>query len=400
MKLMPYGSSLSLLPYLSTGAISNVYAPRLRGFGPIDYGMPISVGNRMRRTGRNVVARLRKRRLPRNKKGGLELNKADGGFKNIVNTGSISTFGVNVYGRIYASQGQGGIWGYKLATEKSNYSLQDVISLTELLNDSNEFKNKLKLSSQYKVVNVLMSFDYTRVPSAKDVLPRLLLYPTMDKIDIQDPRREKNVMNISMSKMGVKNFNFNINKRNTKIENLTWQDAIHLWNGTLLLNIDQQDDVKIDVDEGVYSVNLGTFKITFTIKIRSQDVMKSDAPTRKINLEEEVKELKKKLNELKLSIDSKVERGDGVMNLSTVNTPELKNNFNNDQGEERSVELKKVDTKPLTSDSSLRLSICTSHCESGKPKGERTMKQEAAYEEIDGEESWQEKYNEVPKKEN
>lgn len=288
------GSILNLSTRRSTNAIPRVGFGYPRGY--LDFGVGVNTRNR-------VVPVNRNRRIPRKMKNqGLEINKAEGGFKNIINTGIVDTIGINKYYEL-AVKKINNEWEYVI---KDGLYTNDNIDLTDTMNQSEEFINKMKNSSQFLVKNFLISTDYTRIPSAGDNLPKLLLFALMDKIQVEDPKVEPNVMKIDMSRNGVKNFNFVINRRNTNVLNTGWQDSHYIWNGNCKLYVDKQGPIHITDDTGELAfVALGVMKVTITVLFRLQDstnAAPSKLMTQKelndkiLKLEEENKKLKDKID--------------------------------------------------------------------------------------------------------
>jgi hypothetical protein len=260
-------------------------------------GIMSSLRNQRRRPG---IWQRRRRPGKWPKNNGIEINKAEGGFKNIVNSGIVDTVGINRYYEIIVKK-YNNEWSYQI---KDNLYSNDNIDITDILNQSDEFKNKLMNSSQYWVKNVMCSFDYTRIPSAGDNLPKLLMFPTMDKISVEDPKIETNVMKLDMSHNGVKNFNFIINNKNTNVLNTGWQDSHYIWNGNCKLNVESQGTINItDESETLQVVVLGVLKITITVLVRLQDSTNQQPRKlmKKEELQGEIEKLNKRLETLEIN---------------------------------------------------------------------------------------------------
>jgi hypothetical protein len=224
---------------------------------------------RTRRTGGGI--NRRKRRNRRNYKGaGLEINKASGGFKSIINTGAVRHLAINEYGRLMLTKA-GSAYSYAMTLKKQSHSTElTTVDLSELINESEEFNEWCRCSSQYKIYGIRISIDYARIPEAGDTLARLLMSVRTDKADVQDAKIERNVMNLDMSMTGVKNFNFNLNNRNTYVEHLGWTDTQDLFGAVLQLKIEGQDITMLK-DTEPSSVLLGTVKISIMAKCRLRD---------------------------------------------------------------------------------------------------------------------------------
>jgi hypothetical protein len=242
---------------------------------------------------------MRRRRNNRNKGSqGIEVNKAEGGFKSITIPYRSQGIGINVFARLVIVK-VGDDWVYKLAPENENYAQYQSYNLVNMLNWSTEFTDRLKSSSQYLVQGVRISISNDRVPEARDRLSKLLLSVRTNKVQVQDPRIQNNVMRLNMNQQGTKNFNFNINATNMLKDYVGWQEAENLYNGTIYLHLDAQDTNHIN-DDTETTVILGTVKITFSIITRIQDYMKAREPTKMITTEDKIKELEDKIKELKM----------------------------------------------------------------------------------------------------
>jgi hypothetical protein len=252
---------------------------------------------------RAIQGRRRRRRRNVNGSQGIEVNKAEGGFKSITIPYRTQGIGINVFARLEIVK-VGDDWVYKIAPENENYAQYSAYNLTNMLNWSNEFTDRLKSSSQYLVKGVRISVSYDRIPEAKDRLSKLLLSIHTNKVQVQDPRIQNNVMRLNMNQPGTKNFNFNINATNMNKDNVGWQEAETLYNGQIYLHLDAQDTNHMNEDQET-TVILGTVKITFSVLTRIQDYLKVREPTKKMTTEEEIEELKNKLKKLEKIVDEK-----------------------------------------------------------------------------------------------
>lgn len=263
----------------------------IRGFGfKRSPHIPLlGVGVRNRNFGNRVVttrARRSNRRFRR--KSGVEINHADGGFKKIMNTGRVDQIGINKYYTM-AVRKIANEWKYIIRTSNIEYFTE--LDITNVMNSSNEFKQKLQGSSQYLVKNVLVSLNYSRIPEAGESFCKLLFNVKMDKIITEDPLIERSTMALDMSRNGTKNFNFTINRRNTDVLNTGWQDSHYLWSGNCELQVNQQGKITVnDPNNDKLEINLGVIKITITVLVRLQDSTNS-MPTKKVKLEQLQEEL-------------------------------------------------------------------------------------------------------------
>jgi hypothetical protein len=179
---------------MSKLSIANAVISALIGRGVIRGGYPISLKNpsgavntrvRPRRTGARVK-NTRRRYRKNNKGAGLEINKASGGFKSIINTGAVRHLAINEYGRLMLTKA-GSAYSYAMTLKKQSHSTEHTtVDLSELINESEEFNEWCRCSSQYKIYGIRISIDYARIPEAGDTLARLLMSVRTDKADVQD----------------------------------------------------------------------------------------------------------------------------------------------------------------------------------------------------------------------
>lgn len=273
-----------------------------RFFGNNFDGLRVNVRNR-NRTG--VQQRTRRRRRNNYWNSGIEINKAEGGFKNITNTGRIIRTGINTYLTLIGNKWDavGNKWQYMF---KRNDSVPShMIDVTEYLNSSTEFLDFLKRVSQYKVLGVNVMLQNSRVPKAGEVPSRLLFYASTDKIQVDNPKVDRNVMRLNMNTVGTKNFNFKLNKGNTNDLNLGWQDSSEYYNGAIQLRVSSEDDSYFDDEET--NIMIGTVKVTITVLGRLQDSNNYNAPSQKMKIEEEIKKLKERLEHIEMQEEEKEE---------------------------------------------------------------------------------------------
>lgn len=263
--------------------IGNVITSRLglsttrRGY-PITLQKPSFDNRTMLRSRRAGVATITTRRRRRNKanNAGIEINKADGGYKSIVRTGAVRHLAINEYARMYLDKA-GSSYEYKFYLKSDGYaSGSGSINITSLINNSSEFNDWCTAATQYKVYGVRFSFDYTRVPEAGDAMARLLMSVQTDKCNVIEPDIERNVMNLDMSRNGVKNFNFNLNNRNTEVDNLGWHDTADYFGARCILRVVGQDLTFLK-DTSQLQVFLGTIKISIMAKVRLRDYISNSA---------------------------------------------------------------------------------------------------------------------------
>jgi hypothetical protein len=227
---------------------------------------------------------------------GVEINRAEGGFKRINNSGIIKSMGINIYGdlNLIRQNASNNTWEYY-------FGVIPLLNVTEKMNEDQEFINAVKNSSQYKVVGVSLMLQNNRIPQAGDLYARLLLSAVTDKVSVNDLTKDNNVMKLNMSTLGTKNFNFRFNIANTNPENLAWQSSENLWNGIAQVRIQGESLSNLAGGSDLpVTVKIGSFKVTVHVLLRTQDTENSSSPTMKVNIREEIEKLKTKLNRLKL----------------------------------------------------------------------------------------------------
>jgi hypothetical protein len=253
-----------------------------------------------RRGGLTRLGNSNRRNFRRSNRNGLEINRAEGGSKRITLPYRTQSIGVNLFGRLLI-QKIGEAWYYRIGMEKDNYAGREYIDIAEYLNFSDEFRDRLQVSSQYRIKGISVTISYDRVPSAKDRLSTLLLYYNTDKITVQNPRIQPNVMSLKMNMVGTKNFNFLINRQNTKVDDLGWQDASYLYAAKFDLHVNSIDENYME-EQNETTIVLGSIKISVEVLTRISDYLRPNAPAKKIVLEEKVKELTQELEAMKVSL--------------------------------------------------------------------------------------------------
>jgi hypothetical protein len=227
---------------------------------------------------------------------GVEINRAEGGFKRINNSGIVKSMGINIYGdlNLIRQNASNNTWEYY-------FGVIPLLNVAEKLNEDQEFINAVKNSSQYKVIGVSLMLQNNRIPQAGDLYSRLLLSAITDKVSVNDMTKDNNVMKLNMSTLGTKNFNFRFNIANTNPENLAWQSSENLWNGTAQVRIQGESLSNLAGGSDLpVTVKIGSFKVTVHLLLRTQDTENSSPPTMKINIKDEIDKLKGRLNKLKL----------------------------------------------------------------------------------------------------
>lgn len=236
----------------------------------------------------------------------MEINRAEGGYKNVVTTGRLVPVVVNTYGRLTYYQTSGSEFQPEFQRESDNYTTHDqILNVTNELNDSSEFTENRKRSEEYKVTNVCLTIDYNRVPQAGDRVSKLLLMTGTDKVNItasSEMKKENNVMMLSMSSTGIKNYNTRVTIQTTSPENLTWQSSSYTWAGVWKIRVNQQDITTLTRLNDEMYITLATWKLSIRVLFRITDVenlnlQMNNAP-RLNTLVTELEGLRKRIEEL------------------------------------------------------------------------------------------------------
>jgi hypothetical protein len=280
--------------------------------------IPSNLANMLLRNGRNLGIRTRNRNGStiqqiarrnenrRRNRVGIEINRAEGGYKDITVPYRNQSIGINTYGRLAINK-VGEQWLYAFQPENDNYANHQEYNIITMLNDSTEFKDRLKTTSQYRLKMISICVMNNRIPEARDTLSRLLLYVNTTKVSVIDPKVQNNVMRLNMNTIGTKNFNFNINNANIGKDFTGWFDGEDLYTGNVYLHVASEDINNMN-DDTQSTIVLGTVKITFHIWTRIQDYMRTNQPTKKITLEEKMKQLEEEMNKMKIKEEEEKEK--------------------------------------------------------------------------------------------
>jgi hypothetical protein len=259
------------------------------------------VATRIRTRNRNTGVRLtrtQRRNLRRRRNAGIEINRAEGGFKNITIPFRTQGIGVNTYARLAVVK-TGDTWSYAFQPESDNYANHQEFNLIYMLNNSTEFTNRLKTTSQYKLLGIRICVMNNRIPEAKDTLSKLLLYVNTSKVSVNDPKIQNNVMQLNMNTIGTKNFNFNVNTTNMGKDFIGWLNGDTLYPGNIYIHVDSMDK-NVMADTTQTTIMLGTIKVTFNILTRIQDYTRNLTPTRKETVQQNIDRLEHELSKAKL----------------------------------------------------------------------------------------------------
>jgi hypothetical protein len=285
-------------------------------FGKKGYPVPLNTGNRIpgvavanrNTTNNNRVSQKGERRGNRNKFGRpLEVNKAEGGYKSVVTNGRLVPIVINTYGRLTYYHTGNNVFQPRFQFESDNYtSSSDRIDVTAQMNNSDEFTENRKRSEEYRVTNVCLTIDYNRVPQGGDRVSKLLLMTICDKLDVtlqKEMKRENNVMTLSMSSNGVKNYNTRLDNRTTEIANLNWQNSAYTWPGVWTIRISEQDMTTLTRLNDENYITLGTWKLSIRVLFRITDMQNLNLtmsnPPSLASLVNQIEKLQLELKELK-----------------------------------------------------------------------------------------------------
>jgi hypothetical protein len=292
-----YSNPLNLLA-LSTAASMNKVPSYLRN---VIYKNNRNYGIKYRyRSGNTVTTRTRRRNNRRKIGKGIEVNKAEGGEKLITLPYRTQGIGINTYARL-AIVKVGESWNYAIQPENDNYANHEEYNIITMLNASTEFKERLRTTSQYRIIGINICIMNERIPEAKDKLSRLLVYANTTKVAVLDPKIQNNVMRLNMNTVGTKNFNFKLNNSNIGKDFTGWYDGDDLYTGNVYLHV-QSEDINVINDDTQSTIVLGTIRITFNVLTRIQDYVRNNDPQKKKTTDEKIEELTEKIKEIDLKV--------------------------------------------------------------------------------------------------
>jgi hypothetical protein len=203
---------------------------------------------------RNGTAARRRIRTNRRRRG-VEINQAEGGYKQVYINNRVQQQTVEMYKTIQADRNANYVF-------EGNSPL--TLDVSAMLNDTDEFLELRRTSLQFKVVFISFSFNYNRIPISNEKFSKMPMTPETDMVlQNNDPKINKNTMVWDMTKNGTKNYAFRINTRNTEKENQEWQIAESFWNAILKLHISSQGLNELEA-EPLYR-NLGELKISISV---------------------------------------------------------------------------------------------------------------------------------------
>jgi hypothetical protein len=235
----------------------------------------------------------------------MEINRAEGGYKNVVTVGKVIPIVINTYGRLVYQNVVSNEFVPVFTKESDNYTTSSqLLDVQDELTKAKEFTENRKRSDQYKVTSVALTIDYNRIPQAGDRVSKLLLgteTDTQTSLAQAEMKRENNIMKISMATNGTKNYNTTVTAATTIPDNRAWQSSEYTWAGIWKIRISQMDKTELTRLNDENEFVLGTWKLSIRILIRLTDVdnmlVSMNTKPSLIKMAEQINELKKKLEE-------------------------------------------------------------------------------------------------------
>lgn len=231
---------------------------------------------RFAQTGRNIYRYLTGTGNYQQRKrfnNGIEVNKADGGWKSPSFNGRVIGQTINMKFLLIANRYQD--FEYYVGT--SNDDMSKELNIQSRLNNNDEFLNLRKQALQYKVKNICVSINYDRVPKAGERWNKLMITPETDLIEDDDPLLNKNTMQLDMTKNGTKNYNFRITRKNTEYDNSGWIIGQAQFSGLIKLHFSELD-MNIGDDEATTFPKsvLGTIQVAVRVVYVHKDINDSE----------------------------------------------------------------------------------------------------------------------------
>lgn len=291
---------------VSTAPISGQLCYQLNDGTVVPLGNKIGVRNRNKK----LVNRIKKKTTTE-RNGGIEINKAEGGYKKITLPLKEQGVGINLHGSLLLVK-IGDDWYYRIGMASNNYAAEPYIEIKNYLNSSAEFTNKLATTSQYRIRGINCCIRYQRMPNGGDKLGTLLMYVNTKKVEVGNPKIQKNVMRLNMNTTGTKNYNVRLNNTNMEKEDVQWTSSRELYEGTIRLHVDKMSKIKInEVAEQETTIDLGEIEINVDVVVRYTDVDNFVQPTKKFNATEliekqgeDIKKLQRMLQQLQAKMTS------------------------------------------------------------------------------------------------
>lgn len=191
------------------------------------------------------------RRMMRNSRNGMEINRAEGGFKNLNQGGKRILRSINIFLEFTLNQ-------------NGDYCIDGVQSklLNIYLVNSTEFNNWRLVSYKYKPLGVNISIDYNTSVPVQIGLNKLILSIETSLLSGEYPNVNATSMQLNMSRMGVKNFNFRFNSGNMNKEDIGPFPSLRTVLPDVRLRLSSQMP-NYNPDSNSY--RLGVFKISYLV---------------------------------------------------------------------------------------------------------------------------------------
>jgi len=215
----------------------------------------------------------------------MEINRAEGGFKNMLPVRKVKQIAINKYYNLVAHKVSNSyVYGVDSGSQQSfGYYL----NLQTELASAQEMIDYLKISDQYKVIGVNVNTDIDRIPNAGDILPKLLMYYDTDMFTTAYPLTASNVMHLSISNNGNKNYNVLLNRNTIPKDFNGWIASSTAYNTKVRLHIGQANNCYLYGDPE-NDTRLGTIKITFNVKFRLRDQNFDESKIKDLTIQQKI----------------------------------------------------------------------------------------------------------------
>jgi len=234
------------------------------------------------------------------RRNGIEINRAEGGFKRMLPNRKTVQIAINRYFNLEAVKQSDNSYIYGFNAPFTSFSVRK--NLTAFI-DNEEFNDYLAISDQYKVFGINVNIDINRIPQAGDVLPKLLLYYDTDNYVTEYPLTASNVMHLSVTQTGNKNYNVRFNKANINKDYIGWRNSQDAYNTKIELCATSASQAFISGNPDY--VRLGTIKVTYNVKFRLRDRKLNVTKKDKVEDKKDIKEddLSKSFEEVNSSLN-------------------------------------------------------------------------------------------------
>jgi hypothetical protein len=233
----------SLIP----ASVTRFFAKRQNGFSNVYPVSNVPVASRTLRH-RNQRRNFR-REKPSFTRRGMEINRAEGGFKNLNQGGKRLLRSINVFKPFDLSS----VGLYLIDGSQT-------VDLVDYCVTSNEMNFWRQNSYKYKMLGINISVDYNTPVPVQTTLNKLICKITTPMLSGDFPSLNGTSMQLNMSRMGVKNFNFRLNRGNMFLEDLGPFPTSETNLPSVLLTLSSQLE-NSNPTEGL--IRLGTVKISY-----------------------------------------------------------------------------------------------------------------------------------------